>query len=52
MVMSERAVKEAIVARYPRESFTVATKLPAWVINSKEDAEKVFNEQLERTGAG
>lgn len=50
--MSERAVKEAIVARYPRESFTVATKLPAWVINSKEDAEKVFNEQLERTGAG
>ncbi len=50
--MSERVVKDAIVARYPRESFTIATKLPAWVINSKEDVEKVFNEQLERTGAG
>lgn len=50
--MSERVVKDALVARYPRESFTIATKLPAWVINSQEDAEKVFNEQLERTGAG
>lgn len=50
--MSERAVKEALVERYPRESFTIATKLPAWVINSMEDVEKVFNEQLERTGAG
>lgn len=50
--MSERVVKDAIVARYPREAFTIATKLPAWIINSKEDVERVFNEQLERTGAG
>ncbi len=50
--MSERIVKEALVNRYPRESFTIATKLPAWVFNSHEDIEKVFNEQLERTGAG
>ncbi len=50
--MSECLVKDAIVARYPRESFTVATKLPAWVLNSKEDVEKVFQEQLCRTGAG
>ncbi len=50
--MSERVVKQALVERYPREAFTVATKLPAWVIHSKEDIEKVFNEQLERTGAG
>ena len=26
---SEEAVREAIVKRYPRDSFTVATKLPA-----------------------
>lgn len=49
---SECIVKHALVARYPREAFTIATKLPAWVIHSKEDIDKVFYEQLERTGAG
>lgn len=29
---SERAVKEALVARYPREDFYLATKLPAWAM--------------------
>ncbi|MBO7340348.1 MAG: aldo/keto reductase, partial [Lachnospiraceae bacterium] len=48
--MSERMVKEAIVKRYPRESFTVATKLPAWCLRTKEDRDRVFNEQLERCG--
>lgn len=47
---SEKIVKEAITKRYPREAFTVASKLPAWCINSLEDRDKVFNEQLERTG--
>ena len=47
---SERAVKEAIVKRYPRDSFTIATKLPAWSIHSFEDRDKIFNEQLERCG--
>ncbi len=50
--MSECAVKEALVKRHPRESFTIATKLPAWVLKTKEDIDRVFNEQLERTGAG
>ncbi len=50
--LSESVVKEAIVARYPRESFMIATKLPGWELNSKEDIDRVFNEQLERTGAG
>ena len=27
---SEAAAREAIVKRYPRESFRIATKLPAW----------------------
>ncbi len=48
---SEKMVKEALVKRYPREAFTVATKLPAWAMSSIEDRDKVFNEQLERTGA-
>lgn len=47
---SEKMVKEAIVKRYPRESFTVATKLPAWALSTMEDRDKVFEEQLERTG--
>lgn len=47
---SEKAVKEVLAKRYPREAFTVATKLPAWAIKTKEDRDKVFSEQLERTG--
>ena len=49
---SEEAVKEALVKRYPRESFYLATKLPAWCIKEEADKERIFNEQLERTGAG
>ena len=49
---SEVAVRECLVKRHPRESFTVATKLPAWSIFSPEDRDRIFNEQLERTGAG
>ncbi|MCR5371982.1 MAG: aldo/keto reductase [Solobacterium sp.] len=49
---SENAAKEALVDRYPRESFTLATKLHAGFVQSKEDRDKVFNAQLEKTGAG
>ena len=28
---TEAALREAVVERYPRESFQVATKLPAWM---------------------
>ena len=47
---SERIVKEALVKRHPRDSFTVATKLPAWCLKSEADRDRVFNEQLERCG--
>ena len=47
---SERIVKEALVKRHPRESFTVATKLPAWCLKNEADRDRVFNEQLERCG--
>lgn len=37
-----------VLKKYPRESFYLATKLPVWLVNSVEDAERLFNEQLER----
>ena len=49
---SESAAKEAVVKRFPRESFYLADKLPAWEMKGKEDRDRIFNEQLERTGAG
>ena len=49
---SENAAKEALVDRYPRESFTLTTKLHSAFIETKEDRDKVFNEQLAKTGAG
>lgn len=47
---SEVAAREAIVKRYPREAFYLATKLPAWCMKSAEDRDKIFSEQLERAG--
>ncbi|MCR4989303.1 MAG: aldo/keto reductase [Lachnospiraceae bacterium] len=47
---SEVAAREALVKRYPRESFMIATKLPAWEIKKESDVERIFNEQLERAG--
>lgn len=49
---SETAVKEVLVNRHPRESFTLATKLPAWGLKCQEDVQRIFDEQLARTGAG
>ena len=50
---SEKAAKAALVDRYPREKFFLATKLPAWAgAKSKEEAEQMFYTSLERTGAG
>ncbi len=49
---SEKIVKSALVERYPRDSFTVATKLPGWMLQRREDIERIFLEQLVRTGAG
>ena len=49
---SEGVAKVALVDRYPRDSFTLATKLHAAFFNSLEDRDKVFNAQLEKTGAG
>ncbi len=49
---SQRAAKEVLVDRYPRDSFTLATKLHNAFFNSLEERDKVFDDQLEQTGAG
>ena len=47
---SENAAKEALVDRHPRDSFTLATKLHAGFVKTKEDRDKIFNTQMEKTG--
>ena len=49
---SEPAVKEALVSRYPRDSYTLATKLHAGFLKTEDDRDAIFNAQLEKTGAG
>ena len=48
---SEKAVRELLTERYPRDKFFLATKMPLWDLNSKEELDEIFNTQLERTGA-
>ena len=47
---SENATKEALVDRHPRNSYTLATKLHAGFIKTKEDRDKIFEEQRKKTG--
>ena len=49
---SEAAFKAAVADRYPRDSYTVATKLNVRVAKDAEDARQQFYTSLERTGAG
>ena len=47
---SESTVKEVLTDRYPRDSFTLATKMHSDFYWDEEEMEKVFQQQLERTG--
>ena len=47
---SEKAIREALVRRYPRDSFMLATKLPAWCMKEPADRDRIFSEQCERCG--
>ncbi len=50
---SEDAMRQALVERYPRDSYTVATKLAAWIdCQTREDAISQFESSLELTQAG
>lgn len=39
-----------MLKKYPRESFTLANKMPGWLITSPEKALELFEEQLNRCG--
>ena len=47
---SETALREALVKRYPRESFTIATKCLAWSAPDAETAQSNLATSLERLG--
>ena len=47
---AEEAVRHALVERYPRESFELATKMPLRDFKDAEDLEKIFNGQLTNCG--
>lgn len=47
---SERAVKDFLVTRKDRGSYTLASKLPVMQLKEKEDMERIFNEQREKCG--
>lgn len=50
---SEDAIRQALVERYPRESFQLATKNAAWIdCKTREDAIAQFDTSLKQTGAG
>lgn len=50
---SEEAIKEALVDRYPRESFQLATKMAAWInCKTREEAINQLEVSLQKTGAG
>lgn len=46
---SENAAGEALVSRHPRDSFTLADKLPAPFLKTKEDRDRIFHEQMKKT---
>ena len=49
---SEKAAKLALVDRYPRESYTLATKLASFAAHDEASAKQELLTSLERTGAG
>ena len=50
---SEDAIRQALVERYPREKFQLATKNAAWInCKTKEDAISQYETSLKQSGAG
>lgn len=47
---AEQAMRKALVDRYPREAFPLATKMPLRDFKDSEDLEKIFEEQLTTLG--
>lgn len=50
---SEDAIRQALVERYPREKFQLATKNAAWInCKTREEAIEQYNTSLRQSGAG
>lgn len=50
---SEDAIRQALVERYPRDSYQLATKNAAWInCNTRQEAVAQFDVSLKQTGAG
>ena len=47
---SERALRETVVKRYPREKFMIADKIAPWKMKTAEDGPRMIGEMLERCG--
>ncbi|MBQ6148598.1 MAG: aldo/keto reductase [Oscillospiraceae bacterium] len=47
---SEEATRKAVVERYPRDAFTVATKFPTFGYKEESEIEPIFAKQLENLG--
>ncbi len=47
---SEIAARKCLVERYPRDSFTIATKLPVYMLEDGNSADELLNTSLERLG--
>lgn len=48
--LSEPALREVLIDRYPRESYILTTKLSNEFMKSKEEQEQVFEDQMQRLG--
>lgn len=47
---SEEALRKSVVERYPRSKFTIATKLPTFLIQTEDQVEDIFAQQLKNLG--
>ena len=47
---NEEYLRKALVERYPRDAFQIATKLPCSALRNGKTAEEIFDEQLKKCG--
>jgi len=47
---SEVVLRKALVERYDRDRFTIATKVPSMILNVSADLQRTFDEQLQKLG--
>lgn len=39
-----------VIAKYPHDTYMLADKLPTWLCKTRDDAERIFREQLDKCG--